>query len=96
MVVRLGAVLLSVFMVSAVPLASALPTDPTWIGGVYDGADGDAIVLSACANAIREPEPPCPLAARSPVETVPVREIVRAVAGPWLLPSGRAPPAPIV
>jgi len=30
-----------------VPLASASPPDPLWLGGVYDGADYDDVVLAA-------------------------------------------------
>ena len=54
---RHGAVLASFVLASALPLAFAIPADPTWFGGLYDGADSHAVVLSApYAKAIREPD----------------------------------------
>ena len=39
------------------PLAYASPTDPTWVPGVYDDADFDAIVdfITSAAGAVASP-----------------------------------------
>ncbi len=39
--------LLAACLLTLVPLAHASPPDPTWIGGIYDNADGDDVVLAA-------------------------------------------------
>ena len=39
------AILLVVSLVALLPLASADPSDPTWLVGMYDEADGDFVVL---------------------------------------------------
>ena len=36
-------------LLALVPLANASPPDPLWLGGVYDGADYDDVVLAAGA-----------------------------------------------
>ena len=38
------AILLLVSLVALLPLASADPSDPTWLVGIYDEADGDSVV----------------------------------------------------
>jgi hypothetical protein len=41
------AVVLALLAASLVAMAHATPVDPTWIGGLYDNADGDDSVLAA-------------------------------------------------
>lgn len=42
---------LLVGLISLTPLAHASPPDPIWIGGVFDDADSDDVVLAAtCAD----------------------------------------------
>jgi hypothetical protein len=43
---RLVAMLVAGTLVALVPLAHASPPDPTWISGLYDGADHDDAVLA--------------------------------------------------
>ena len=44
---RASLLLLALVWVLVRPLAAAMPTDPTWIAGVYDDADLDNAVLLA-------------------------------------------------
>ena len=45
---RASLLLLALAWVLVRPLAAAIPTDPTWIAGVYDNADlDDAVLLAA-------------------------------------------------
>ena len=47
MILRLPVTALLVLVLSTLgPLASASPPDPGWIGGFYDAADGDDVVLA--------------------------------------------------
>lgn len=43
---RTAALCLLVVLVVLVPLASTTPPDPLWIGGIYDAADDDDVVLA--------------------------------------------------
>ncbi len=38
--------LLVLVLATLAPLASASPPDPSWIGGFYDAADGDDVILA--------------------------------------------------
>ena len=38
------AILLAAYLVAVPPLASSDPSDPTWLIGIYDEADGDTVV----------------------------------------------------
>jgi hypothetical protein len=52
---RYIAVLLVAALLGLVPIASADPPDPTWIGGYWDDDDFDSVVtliVSACAIAV--------------------------------------------
>jgi hypothetical protein len=54
MIPRLSVTALLVLVLSALgPLASASPPDPGWIGGFYDAADYDDVVLAVEPHAIR-------------------------------------------
>jgi len=47
MILRLPLTALLVLVLSTLaPLASASPPDPSWIGGFYDAADGDDVILA--------------------------------------------------
>lgn len=59
---RASLLLLALVWVLVRPLAAAIPTDPTWIAGVYDNADLDDAVLLAAGLVGVGPEP-------GPVET---------------------------
>ncbi len=48
------------------PLAHASPPDPTWEGGVYDGADYDDVILLATSLTGPHELPPLPLVASVP------------------------------
>ncbi len=43
----LVAILLAVVLAALLPLAYASPPDPTWLGGVWDDADYDDVVVAA-------------------------------------------------
>ena len=77
-----------------VPLASASPPDPLWLGGVYDGADYDDVVLAA--GSLES------LAAESPRDADPASVVVpihvtarpaRPAVAPLGVTQPRAPPA---
>jgi hypothetical protein len=56
MILRLSVTALLVLVLSALgPLASASPPDPGWIGGFYDAADYDDVVLAVTGM---DPAPP--------------------------------------
>jgi len=65
--------LLAVALFALTPLAQASPPDPTWIGGFYDDADYDDVVLiitssMGVADAAPDPSLPSllPVVARAP------------------------------
>ena len=78
------------------PLAYATPPDPSWVGGIYDDADyDDVVVLITSAAAVATPVlvvdirllPPFPGVTAQPVEgPAPTR--------PFSSLQSRAPPAP--
>ena len=96
MIPRLSLTALLVLVLSALgPLASANPPDPGWIGGFYDAADYDDVVLAVTGM---DPAPPL-----APVVTVelhairlgsvalPARQAERVSA--LTAPAVRAPPS---
>ena len=55
---RTVAVLVAVALALFPSLAQASPTDPLWIGGVYDAGDwDDAVLASAFADAVSKAKP---------------------------------------
>ena len=91
----LGALLLLAALAIHPALAHASPPDPSWIPGIYDGADFDDVVLLVASG--------CPAAAPAVIEAsapdLPLigqlahgREVVPAAPADSLLRS-RAPPA---
>ena len=86
MILRCSVTALLVLVLSALgPLASASPPDPGWIGGFYDAADYDDVILAVTGM---DPAPPL-----GPVGAValPERQAERALA--LAAPAVRAPPA---
>jgi hypothetical protein len=88
-------VLVSVLAVST-PLALASPPDPTWIGGMYDDADFDDVVilLTTGAGAVEHftLADACPIPAVTVFPRRPDESSVSSETPPSL--HARAPPAP--
>lgn len=95
MIPRLSMTGLLVLVLSALgPLASASPPDPGWIGGFYDAADYDDVVLAVTGM---DPAPPLapavtvePSAIRLGSVALPARQAERPFA--LAAPAVRAPP----
>jgi len=95
MIPRLPLTALLVLVLSTLgAMASASPPDPSWIGGFYDAADGDDVVLAVTGMdsppltpAVAVEAHPVPLGAVA----LPARPAERAVA--LTVPAVRAPPS---
>jgi len=95
MIPRLPLTALLVLVLSTLgPLASASPPDPGWIGGFYDAADGDDVIL-AVTGMDSPPLTPVVAVETHPVPlgdvTLPARPAERAFA--LAVPAVRAPPS---
>ena len=96
MIPRCSVTAVLVLVLSALgPLASASPPDPGWIGGFYDAADYDDVILAVTGM---DPAPPLgPVIAVEPhaipigAVAFPARQAERALA--LAAPAVRAPPA---
>jgi hypothetical protein len=96
MIPRLSLTAVLVLVLSALgPLASASPPDPGWIGGFYDAADYDDVVLAVTGM---DPAPPLapvvtaePHAIRLGSVALPARQAERVFA--LAAPAVRAPPS---
>jgi hypothetical protein len=96
MIPRLSVTALLVLVLSALgPLGSASPPDPGWIGGFYDAADYDDVVLAVTGM---DPAPPLapvvtiePHAIRLGSVALPARPAERVFA--LTAPAVRAPPS---
>jgi len=88
-------VLLTLALLTVVPLAQASPPDPTWLGGVYDGADLDDVVqFLVTAVAVPVGERPVLIPTRE-FRVLLLPAVPAAVpALPRLADRSRAPPAP--
>jgi len=88
------ALALLVLLLGLAPLAHANPPDPTWIGGIYDDADYDDVVVTVTsAVGVVDEERPIAgsvelLAVKLPALDEPIRP-----SEPRLPSAGRAPPA---
>ena len=96
MIPRSPVVALLVLVLSAVgALAHASPPDPSWIGGLYDAADGDDAVLAVTGL---DQAPPLPALREVATHTVHLGAVV-VVARPAFrafapaVPAVRAPPS---
>ena len=81
-----------VLLAAVVPLALALPVDPTWIPGLYDNGDYDEVVdalLTADAVAVQLLAAPSPLAS-APLELIGVERA--SITSPIDRATSRAPP----
>jgi len=96
MILRLSVTSVLVLVLLALgPLASASPPDPGWIGGFYDAADYDDVVLAVTGM---DPAPPLapvvtvePHAIRIGSVALPARRAERSFA--LAAPAVRAPPS---
>ena len=75
--VRVSVLGLLVALVALVPLAGASPHDPLWIGGIYDAADSDDVVLAvtsleSVAREILLAVSPVSIVARAPLTPGPI------------------------
>ena len=92
---RLAALLLLASAVALLPLAYASPPDPTWIGGLYDDADYDDVVLAVTSVAGTIEVAPAPTGAPNSI----VLGVVRSrsdglvVSPSTATPQTRAPPS---
>jgi hypothetical protein len=90
---RFAALLLLVPLVWLTPMAYASPPDQTWIGGLYDDADYDDIVLLALSLALALGDTAPALDARSIVlATLLLLDVEAAPSIVRLGAPGRAPP----
>jgi len=90
---RLLTLVMLVPLVSLTPLACASPPDQTWIGGFYDDADYDDVILLALSLALALGDLPPALAA-SPI-VVGLLALLDVHASPLIVGPGtpsRAPP----
>jgi hypothetical protein len=95
MIPRLSVAALLVLMLSTLgALANASPPDPGWIGGFYDAADGDEVILAVTGMDQAPPLAPLlsvePLAIPLGPAALPTRQAERAF--PRTAPAVRAPP----
>ena len=73
-------------------LAFATPPDPSWIAGIYDGADGDDIVILVYQTSAASAPAPSPV---GPLPCLPgtfLEDIARIVFGSRFTPGPRSPP----
>ena len=53
-------VVLTLILATLTPLAHATPPDPTWIGGLYDNADYDDVIILATSSTSLTADSPVP------------------------------------
>jgi len=94
MIPRLVAPALMIVLSTLGALAYASPPDPGWIGGFYDAADGDDVVLAVTgldqAPALARLVDVAPCAVHLGAVTLPARSVDRAFV--VAAPAVRAPP----
>jgi len=73
-------------------IAFASPPDPSWIAGIYDGADGDDIVTLVYETAASHPAVLAYVAPLPCLSDLPPERIVRGFPVGGLTPGPRAPP----
>ena len=81
-------------LLTLTPLAQASPPDQSWIGGFYDDADYDDVVLLVTGGLHAVQESPSPVLARL-TEVVALVRAMPPAAAPQPVPlaeAGRAPP----
>src|SRR5262249_15806382 len=75
-------------------LALASPPDPSWIAGIYDGADGDDIVSLVYDTAAAHAADGSHVAARPCLKELTLKSIARGVSSHRFARKPRAPPVP--
>jgi hypothetical protein len=75
------------------PLAQATPQDPTWIAGIYDGADYDDVVLLITTDGGIAPSVPPQVFGGVAVEASPAHAVALVSTAPPSRLQSRAPPA---
>jgi len=91
---RLTVLVLLGLLIVLTPLAQASPPDQTWIGGFYDDADYDDVVLLVTGSLHAIQEPPVPVLARvaEVIALVPAMPQATTPTPKPLSEAGRAPP----
>jgi len=84
--------LLAVVVVAVAGLAAASPTDPTWIGGIYDNGDYDDAILALLAIEGLTSEPVIALAAAEAVQAFLAIPLPAAPSYPVEVGHSRSPP----
>jgi len=84
--------LLAVVVVAVAGLAAASPTDPTWIGGIYDNGDYDDAILALLAIEGLTCEPVIALAAAEAVQAFHAIPLPAARSYPVEVGHSRSPP----
>src|SRR5499425_538144 len=75
-------------------IAFASPPDPSWIAGIYDGADGDDIVSLVYDTAAAHAADGSHVAARPCLKELTLKSIARGVSSHRFARKPRAPPVP--
>src|SRR5215831_7800921 len=73
-------------------IAFASPPDPSWIAGIYDGADGDDIVTLVCETAASNPAVLAYVAPLPCLSVMTPERLVRGFPVDRVTPGSRAPP----
>ena len=84
-------VIVAVILLPAVAFAS--PPDPSWIAGIYDGADGDDIVNLVYETSAANAAAPSHVGPLSCLPEISLESIIRSVPGNRFTRGPRAPPA---
>jgi len=73
-------------------LAFATPPDPSWIAGIYDGTDGDDIVILVYQTSAASAPAPSPVGPLPGLPGTFLEDIARIVFGSRFTPGPRSPP----
>jgi len=83
-------VVLSLILLQAIAFAS--PPDPSWVAGIYDGADGDDIVSLVCETSGASAPTPWHVGLLPCLSEISLESIIRSVPGNRFTRGPRAPP----
>jgi hypothetical protein len=73
-------------------IAFAIPADPSWIAGVYDGADGDDIVSLVCETSAANTAPPSHVGPLPCLLAMSLEDIGRNIPDRYFTRGPRSPP----
>ena len=79
-------------LVLIAPIAFASPPDPSWIAGIFDGADGDDVVTLVYETAASSAPALAPIGPFSSSLAVPTERIIFRLSGRQFGHGPRAPP----